>query len=239
MKKIFLAIPLLVSLAGCSLKGNSLADKIKSVNTASVPVGQLVGSFVGMFGKNKITLLINKVSADSVVGRSIVAGNDRPFTGFYQSSDHSWSFTVREPGDHKDDGIFNFTIYAFNIDSLTGSWRAYDSKRPEKMFDLTRRQFEYSRNHGEYPEGSRRLLQPEDVENLTKWELSMMRNEIYARHGYSFSKRELREYFESADWYVPVSDNVRGSFTDIEKKNISLIKEYERYAEEFGDEFGR
>jgi hypothetical protein len=27
--------------------------------------------------------------------------------------------------------------------------------------------------------------------------------------------------------------------TDIEKKNISLIKKYERYAEEFGDEFGR
>jgi hypothetical protein len=27
--------------------------------------------------------------------------------------------------------------------------------------------------------------------------------------------------------------------TDIEKKKISLIKKYEKYAKEFGDEFGR
>lgn len=40
-----------------------------------------LGSFVGPFGDNKITLLISSIKGDSVYGRSIVGGNDRPFTG--------------------------------------------------------------------------------------------------------------------------------------------------------------
>ena len=34
-------------------------------------------------------------------------------------------------------------------------------------------------------------------------------------------------------------DDIRGRLTDIEKKNIALIKRYEKYAEVYGDEFGR
>ena len=38
---------------------------------------KLLGSFVGAFGDNKITLLIIRAQGDSIEGRSIVGGNDR------------------------------------------------------------------------------------------------------------------------------------------------------------------
>src|SRR3982750_4275631 len=41
----------------------------------------ILGSYVGAFGDNKITLLITKAGGRSVSGRSIVGGNDRPFDG--------------------------------------------------------------------------------------------------------------------------------------------------------------
>src|SRR5690349_19439231 len=38
---------------------------------------EILGSFVGPFGDNKITLLITKTDGASISGRSIVGGNDR------------------------------------------------------------------------------------------------------------------------------------------------------------------
>ena len=92
---------------------------------------------------------------------------------------------------------------------------------------------------GEYPEASQRLLKPADVENMMKEDLQFMRNEIFARHGFCFNKKELRQMFEMEDWYVPNTVDIRGLLTAIEKKNIDLIKRYEKYAEEYGDEYGR
>jgi len=92
---------------------------------------------------------------------------------------------------------------------------------------------------GTYPQASKRLLKEEDVENLLKPDLEVMRNEIFARHGYCFKKKDLREMFEDKDWYIPNTVNVKKDLTEIEKKNIVLIKKYEKYAEEYGDDFGR
>jgi hypothetical protein len=72
-----------------------------------------------------------------------------------------------------------------------------------------------------------------------KEDLEFMRNEIFARHGYCFAKKDLRQMFENEDWYVPNTVDIRGFLTDTEKKNIALIKRYEKYADEYGDEYGR
>jgi len=66
-----------------------------------------------------------------------------------------------------------------------------------------------------------------------------MRNEIFARHDYCFSRKEMRQQFENKDWYVPNTIDIKGFLTDLEKKNIALIKRYEKYAVEYGDEYGR
>jgi hypothetical protein len=223
---------------------NSKDSITASTTQAPVPpvinmLEKLLGSFVGAFGDNKITLLIIKAEGDSILGRSIVGGNDRPFAGTFTEKDGLYNIVAKEPGDHKDDGVFNFSISKDSIDRLNGSWQANDSKRPAKSYSLERKKFEYRTDVGNYPEASQRLLKADDVEEFPKRELEFMRNEIFARHGYCFKKKALRQDFEMQDWYVPNTVDIKGYLTDIEKKNIMLIKRYEKYADDYGDEYGR
>ena len=200
---------------------------------------EILGSFVGAFGTNKITLLITKVGSDSIAGRSIVGGNDRPFNGTYNLDNGVYTISAKEPGDHKDDGVFNFSISRANLNEVSGSWKPNDPKKPAKEYSLQRKVFEYRTDVGDFPEASQRLLKAADVENMMKEDLEFMRNEIFARHGYCFNKKYLRQQFEMQDWYVPNTVDIKGFLTEIEKKNIALIKRYEKYADEYGDAYGR
>jgi hypothetical protein len=53
-----------------------------------------------------------------------------------------------------------------------------------------------------------RLAQPpqplieHDLQGKSKWELEVMRNEIFARHGRPFRRPALQKYFESQLWYT-------------------------------------
>ncbi len=215
------------------------APSYTAVSPADTEAQKILGSYVGAFGDNKITLMITKAAGGSLTGRSIVGGNDRPFDGTYTAQNAVYSVQAKEPGDHKDDGLFKLSVSASEPSKLTGTWKANDAKRPEKTYTLERRRFEYRADVGGWPEASTRALKTSDIENLSKGELQMMRQEIFARHGYCFSKKEFRQRFENEDWYVPDTVDIRGRLTDIEKKNIALIKRYEKYAEEYGDEYGR
>lgn len=204
-----------------------------------VVMESILGSFVGAFGDNKITLMITTAEGDSVSGRSIVGGNDRPFTGTMVLKNGLYTINAKEPGDHKDDGSFSFTIKETDPDVVTGTWTPNDTKRKTKEYTLERKEFKYQAGVGSFPFASERLLKPEDVENLMKEDLEFMRNEIFARHGFCFKMKHLRQQFENEDWYVPDTVDIKGRLTEIEKKNIAMIKRYEKYAEEYGDEYGR
>lgn len=86
---------------------------------------------------------------------------------------------------------------------------------------------------------SNRLLTKSEVENLKKGDLTIIRNSIYARHGYSFKNRPLRVFFDSQEWYIPVHADIKKDFTEIEKENIKLLLRYEKNAAEYYDSFGR
>ena len=79
----------------------------------------------------------------------------------------------------------------------------------------------------EYPEASNRQLTPEDLKEKSLWELKIMRNEIFARHGYKFKSEEMKSYFDKQKWYEPKYNNVNSKLTYTESSNIKLIKEYE------------
>lgn len=214
---------------------------ISAPPSVAIPAINLLGSYVGEFGDNKIALLVTKIAGDTVEGRSVVGGNDRPFNGTLKIKGNSHYISAREPGDDQYDGAFDFIIDTKNPDVVTGSWKPYKPTATikEKTYTLQRKAFKYLKDVGEYPQASQRLLKEKDVENLAKQELEMMRNEIFARHGYCFKKKHLREQFENKDWYIPNTVDVRKDLTEIETKNIFLIKRYEKYVEEFGDVFGR
>jgi len=237
--KYLFSFLILCALSACNASGTK--DKSNTAAVAEMPSSKLLGSFVGAFGDNKITLLITKSSGDTVEGRSVVGGNDRPFTGTLKNTGDAYAIVAKEPGDDKYDGVFNLTINAKQPDVVTGSWEPNTpgAHLGPKTFSLQRKTFNYLQDVGEYPQASKRLLKEDDVENLMKPELEQMRNEIFARHGYCFKKKDLREMFEDKDWYVPNTVDVRKDLTEIEKKNILLIKKYEKYAEEYGNDFGR
>ncbi|MBQ7520200.1 MAG: YARHG domain-containing protein, partial [Clostridia bacterium] len=63
--------------------------------------------------------------------------------------------------------------------------------------------------------------------------LRYIRNEILARHGYTFDVEKFREYFTGKSWYVPggYSD---ASLSTTEWDNVALIKQVERAMDEMG-----
>jgi outer membrane protein OmpA-like peptidoglycan-associated protein len=83
---------------------------------------------------------------------------------------------------------------------------------------------------GRFPEATLRLLTDEDVASKSEADLKLMRNEIYARHGYIFPPGDMHDYFASQRWYTPTTVSVQSQLTDIERKNILLIKVAEQGA---------
>ncbi len=241
---LFCWVILAVLLGSCNSSSTDKADKNAGKDSAmngSNTTVNLLGSYVGPFGDNKITLLITRIAGDSIEGRSVVGGNDRPYSGIVKLVNDKYTVIAKEPGDDQYDGVFSFTIDPTQPDIVSGSWKpnTEGAHLGPKDFSLERKAFRYLIDVGQYPQGSKRLLPEDDVSNLMKEDLETMRNEIFARHGYCFKKKNLREMFEDKDWYIPNTVDVKKDLTDIEKKNIALIKRYEKYAEEYGDDYGR
>lgn len=83
---------------------------------------------------------------------------------------------------------------------------------------------------GLYPQASTRLLESSDLEGKSKLELKIMRNEIFARYGYMFKTDDMKKHFGAQSWYRPSAADVSSRLTQIEKKNIEFIKQYEQGA---------
>ena len=222
-------------------KQTGTKETLEIAASTELQYDKILGSYVGDFGNNKITLLITKATADSVEGRSVVGGNDRPFAGTVNFNNGVYAIAAKEPGDDKHDGVFEFKINDANSEKLEGAWTPKTATKEitSKTYSLTNKTFAYRADVGDFPEASTRLLKDKDINNFGKLDLEYMRNEIFARHGYCFKKRELRNMFEPREWYVPNSVNIKGDLTEVEKKNIALIKKYEKYAKDYGDDFGR
>ena len=80
---------------------------------------------------------------------------------------------------------------------------------------------------GNFPQASKRLLTSSDLSALGKQDLKIMRNEIFARHGYIFKTQEMKSYFENQSWYSGQYNDVISMLSAIEMQNIELIKRYE------------
>ena len=84
----------------------------------------------------------------------------------------------------------------------------------------------YARGQGMFPWASTDRINPGDLQGYTTWQLKIMRNEIYARHGYIFDTQDMKNYFERQGWYRPVSRKV--NLTAIEQQNVRVIQQVEQ-----------
>lgn len=301
MKKLVI-FGVLLSLFSCKkeAKVTSLENKKDSAKTAPAKVvapefhkelyGIWTGSFYPDYKRNpddesgetkKISIKIDRITADTVWAQSIVSGNQRPLIGKTSDQGNKISFILDEPGNRKDDG--RFELFTRN-NSLIGKWTAYNTtgvKSPYKKLDLAQKQFVYNPNFmlskdAEFIDwttpkekketykdddgkiqtytqqvyrsasddvykinSSTQKLTEKQLKNLRKLDLEILRNTIFARHGYSFKKQTYRNFFEYTDWYVPVSNNVDKELTPLEKENAQLLSRMEKYAKDTYNSYGR
>lgn len=80
------------------------------------------------------------------------------------------------------------------------------------------------------PMSSTIRITEDTIVNFSANELWIARNEIYARKGRMFDTPYLQNYFNSCSWYngtIEAADFNEGSVSDIEKANLTVIKERE------------
>lgn len=215
-----------------------------------------------------LNISIEFIEGNSVEGRLISEGEAHPLKGTVIQKDSIWEMEIHETGEKLGDGKFmirlfpNGEINCVWRPSHTASYlengEAYLKKKtfsydPHRKISFEER-FEGSFNFGVKNSGltefwspqawkinaSARIISKREIENLYKGDLELIRYAIYARHGLSFSIPEMGRVFEKdMDWYVPVSTDVSADLTEIEKKNIDLLKRYEEHAERYYAEFAR
>jgi hypothetical protein len=81
---------------------------------------------------------------------------------------------------------------------------------------------------GDWPFLSVREVDESDFENETPQTLRLMRNEIFARHGYIFKSVDLVQHFKKQPWYKPAFANVDAKLTPLEKSNIAFVAKMEK-----------
>lgn len=135
-------------------------------------------------------------------------------------------------------------IFSYNpaneLDRTFIDWNKAKKRKPEPEYEDYYDKEYFATTQKVYTlNASIQKLTKKDVENLTKADLFILRNTIYAKHGYSFKNRQLRTFFDNHDWYIPIHTDIKKDITPLEKENIQLLLKYEKNASEYYDEFGR
>ncbi|HEU4733955.1 MAG TPA: YARHG domain-containing protein [Kofleriaceae bacterium] len=71
------------------------------------------------------------------------------------------------------------------------------------------------------------LITVEQLSNLSRRDLRILRNTIYARHGRQFKSKLLQEYFDTMEWYKRDPAFTEKQLTKVDVTNIRLIKSVE------------
>jgi hypothetical protein len=78
-----------------------------------------------------------------------------------------------------------------------------------------------------FPDSDRRVLSADEVAGLSPAELSIARNEIFARRGRIFNSPDLRAYFSKFQWYQPRASEV--ALNAVESQNVEIIRKAEQH----------
>lgn len=85
--------------------------------------------------------------------------------------------------------------------------------------------------NGDYilPDSDTDYISRSEIEGMSKEELTLALNEIYARYGLMFNTTSIQEYFNSKSWYVPSIKPGHfddSQFNDYERHNVDTIVNY-------------
>lgn len=129
------------------------------------------------------------------------------------------------------------TKHGYSIDS--GFYRKVEAKVESMETSLDKidenliEEWDYSyvENDGFYfYDSDSRYLGRDELRNFTKEELALIRNEIYARHGYEFHQQPFKNYFNAKTWYRKNSyfKGTDNELNEYERANVKLIAGLEK-----------
>ncbi len=194
-------------------------------------LSELNGSLEKLVIRNKINYELAGKYTDEKGKKYIFYPNKSKAEGFSSLQDYKFEYEYDFPIDvltFKNESFYyantenNLIIYKVQKDEY-GDW-----EKAEQLMKLTKIEWINSTNKpelkGKYPFVSSEIMIKGILENFDTKELRIMRNEIFARHGYIFKTSEMKVYFESQDWYSGLYEDLNDKLTDLEKLNIQLIK---------------
>lgn len=112
-----------------------------------------------------------------------------------------------------------------------------DDEGKSNEYDVTKQR--YSSQAIYKLNASTQKLTEKQLKNLQKLDLEILRNAIYARHGFTFKNKTARQFFNDEAWYVPMYSDIEKELTPLEKENIALLQRFEKYATDNYLQFGR
>ena len=70
-----------------------------------------------------------------------------------------------------------------------------------------------------------KLIQVEQIKDLSIDELRFLANDLFARRGYKFSDSNIDSYYSEKSWYKTVANNNKIIFNTVEKQNIKILQD--------------
>lgn len=230
-------------------KINILIKKITNgkVYGQSIVAGNVCG-FIGDIkeGKDELNFTLKELGDTKNEGKFIFTIKQDSLKGKWISNNKKAIVTEREYGLVKQQFKYNpnsmlpeedqpyVDYYSTKNDSV--AYQADDSNEVE--YD-SEEMYRTASNVVTKINSSTKKLTEAEVKNLKKLELEILRNTIFARHGYTFKNKSYRQFFDPVEWYVPISNDVSAALTPLEKSNIALLERFEKYADDNYESFGR
>ena len=227
-----------------------LTLKINRITKDSVYGQSLVAGnqrpFRGVFNENNNSFILDEPGDDKTDGRFEVAIKGDSLTGKWVAFTKS---AVKSPTKKLK---LNKKVFVYNANfMLDEDSNLIDWENPKEFVEKytdseTGKTEKYTQEKNRIASdavfkinASTQKLTEKQLKNLRKLDLEIIKNSVFARHGYSFKKATFRNFFEMTDWYVPVSNNVDDQLSPLEKENVALLARFTKYAEDKYDSFGR
>ena len=128
---------------------------------------------------------------------------------------------------HEDNGSYSTTpaIYEFKLNDHY--FRVYVKNQKVLSWEISQFKIEKNITVVNKTISPNLELTSSDLENMSKSDLSILRNYYYAIHGYKFKDKFFMEFFSLTKWYIPKYDNVDKFLTETDIENINLILDFE------------
>lgn len=139
-----------------------------------------------------------------------------------------WYYSVNE--EYTDQNSMHEYMKSFGFNRIISGACAYSSLKEAYDAWNTNRVIDCESGYSGdiLPESSSDSIREQSLFVLSKEQLRLAKNEIYARHGYIFKDEELKTYFEGKSWYVPANEVVQtNQLNKSERLNLELISRLE------------